>query len=104
MGRDTRALAKQQHMPNVKNQRMKPHTVATGVALLYLLACLCIQAAGFEGSWGGFLTFILAAPFSYLSLVISQYMGVKWLFVGLNALWWYALVRLFYFVKNKKSR
>lgn len=30
-------------------------------------------------------------------------MGGKWLFMGMNALWWYALVRLFYFVKNKRS-
>ncbi len=82
---------------------MKPHTAATGAALLYLLIGLCIQLAGFEGSWGGLLAFMLAAPFSYLSLVISRYMGGPWLFIGLNALWWYALVRLFYFAKNKRS-
>lgn len=83
---------------------MKPHAVATGMALLYLLVCLCIQAAGFEGSWGGLLTFMLAAPFSYLSLLISQQIGGQWLFMGLNALWWYALVRLFYCIKNKRGR
>ena len=83
---------------------MKPHSTAVFFALLYLLVCLCIQLMGFEGSWGGFLTFLLALPFSLLSLVATRYMGGEWLFIGLNALWWYALVRLFYLVKGKRGR
>ena len=83
---------------------MKPHSTAVFFALLYLLVCLGIQLMGFEGSWGGFLTFLLALPFSLLSLIATRYMGGEWLFIGLNALWWYALVRLFYFVKGKRGR
>lgn len=83
---------------------MKPHSTAVFFALLYLLVCLCIQLMEFEGSWGGFLTFLLALPFSLLSLIATRYMGGEWLFIGLNALWWYALVRLFYLVNGKRGR
>jgi len=66
-------------------------------AIGYLFVCFVISGFQFEGSWGGFFCFLLALPFSILSMAILKYIGGSFiLFLILNAIWWYFLVKLIY--------
>jgi hypothetical protein len=77
----------------------KSNIVGLGFAAAYLLICFGILGLHFEGSWGGFLCFLLAAPFSFLSIVVSNYLGGSYaLFLILNAIWWYFLGKLLFFL------
>lgn len=61
-------------------------------SLLYGLFSLIILNADIEGSWGGFILFILALPFSFISLLISNYFNNfigNLLFILINMLWYY---------------
>ncbi len=69
-------------------------------SLSYFFVCLIIGGFSFEGSWGGFLYFILAMPFSIISLKITNYIGGMPLFIFLNAIWWYVAVRLLIFIRD----
>jgi hypothetical protein len=76
----------------------KSRITGFGFSALYLLACFIIWILQFEGSWGGFFCFLLAIPFSFLSIVISNYFGGSFIFfLILNAIWWYFLGWLLYF-------
>ena len=64
------------------------------LALIYLIASMVILGDSTEGSWGGFLLFVLAFPFSILSLFVSNYVNgplANWVFIFLNAIWWFLL-------------
>ena len=79
--------------------KIKNH-LALLASFSYLLACFIISGYNYEGSWGGFLYFVLALPFSIISLMISNYIGGMPLFIVLNAIWWYVAFRLFSIIKN----
>jgi hypothetical protein len=82
----------------------KPNLFAIGFAIGYLLICLYISSLGFEGSWGGFFMGVLALPFSILSGVIAKYVGGFPVFLILNALGWYLMVRLFCYIYMNHRR
>jgi len=82
----------------------KPNIIGICFAIGYLFACLIASNFPSEGGWNGFLCFILAFPFSILSAVISSYIGESFgIFLILNSLWWYFLIRLFYYIKDKSK-
>lgn len=78
----------------------KSNLLAFSAAFIYFILCCLIKLVGFEGSWGGFLIFLLAIPFSFLSIIISKYIGGETSFILLNSFWWYFLVKILYLFKK----
>ena len=78
----------------------KSNLLAFSTAFIYIILCCLIKLISFEGSWGGFLIFLLAIPFSFLSIIISKYTGGETLFILLNSFWWYFLVKILYLFKK----
>ena len=71
---------------------MKKNKLGLIFSLSYGLLSLIIMNIDIEGSWGGFILFILAFPFSFASLLVSNcfnnFIG-NLLFIFINMLWWY---------------
>jgi len=80
----------------------KANVIAICFAVGYLSMCLFIWSLHFEGSWGGMIMFLLALPFSVLSIVISNSIGGAPAFLIMNAIWWYFLIRLIFYIKHRK--
>ena len=75
------------------------------LALIYLIASMVILGDSTEGSWGGFLLFVSAFPFSILSLFVSNYVNgplANGVFIFLNAIWWFLLGWLITKIFRKK--
>jgi len=68
----------------------KPNIIGICFAFIYLLICFALTNFEFDRSWGGgFLCFLLALPFSILSLGVLNYVGGKFIFFIIsNAIWW----------------
>ncbi|QEY25332.1 succinate dehydrogenase [Neisseria zalophi] len=75
------------------------------LSAIYGVIALIILGGNTEGSWDGFILFILAIPFSFLSIFITHYLNNilgNILFVFLNMLWWYFVGWLFTKIIHKK--
>lgn len=75
------------------------------LALLYLIVSIIIAVGDIEGIWGGFLLFASAFPFSILSLSVSNYLDsplAHFVFIFLNAIWWFLLGWLITKIFRKK--
>ena len=79
--------------------------LGTLLALLYITISIIILFSNTEGSWGSFLLFVSAFPFSILSLFVSNYVNgplANWVFIFLNAIWWFLLGWLITKIFRKK--
>jgi succinate dehydrogenase hydrophobic membrane anchor protein len=75
------------------------------LALLYLIVSIVVSVGDIEGSWGGFLLFASAFPFSILSLSVSKFLNnplAHFVFIFLNAIWWFLLGWLITKIFRKK--
>jgi hypothetical protein len=60
------------------------------LSALHLAAVLAVYQQHFEGSWGGFLLFLLDLPVSLLSFLPIGWN--QWFFFGvIGSLWWFAI-------------
>jgi len=90
---------------------MKPYRSKLGLifSLLYGMAAWIISVSPTEGSWNGFLLFVLALPFSIISLAITHFAN-RWLdntlplFILLNMAGWYAMGCLFSYFGRRKIK
>jgi len=76
----------------------------TGIcfALGYILICLISTDFQTTGSWNMMPWFMYAFPFSCLSIFMAYiFGGSSILFLILNAIWWFFLVKLFFYAKDK---
>lgn len=81
--------------------------LGTLLALLYIIISIIILFSNTEGSWGGFLLFVSALPFSILSLFVSSYLNgplANFVFIFLNTIWWFLLGWLFTKIFRKKLK
>lgn len=58
--------------------------MAAFAGLAYLVVAIVVSASGTEGSWGGFVLFLLALPLSIISLIVSGYFDSYLFFIILN--------------------
>ena len=93
-----------------KTKHLRISRVGVVLCTIYFVAFLAIALSRFEGSWGGFLLFVLSLPLSALILpaagalnVSSSAVNLAFLITGVA--WWYgvgyALERL---VSKRKHR
>jgi hypothetical protein len=83
----------------------KPHRTALGFAAACLAICFYTGGLHFEGSWGGMIPMLLAFPFSFLSIAVAHHVGGgQMAFLMMNAAWWYALVRLFHYARQRSRQ
>jgi hypothetical protein len=85
------------------------HLVGIYFAATYLLICVVIGILQIGGDGNIILMSLLAFPFSIFSSIVYIYLRtVSPDFIAasisliMNAIWWYFLGRLFYYVKNKR--
>jgi succinate dehydrogenase hydrophobic membrane anchor protein len=81
--------------------------LGTLLASLYLTTSIIILFINIEGSWGGFLLFASALPFSILSLFLSSYLNgplANFVFIFLNTIWWFLLGWLITKILRKKIK
>ncbi len=77
-----------------------------GVVLLVFHAAIVFIILGqkFEGSWGGFVLFVIDFPISLL-LMLLPFKWDQWVLFGIfGSLWWYILGVLITAIMRKKMR
>jgi hypothetical protein len=71
----------------------RPRINRLGLILLavHLAVVFWINMQNFEGSWGGFLIFLIDFPVSLLSFAFSGYVQFIYFMAVVGSIWWYAI-------------
>ena len=74
----------------MNKQNIISNIIGICLAFGYLFICYTVYNLQTEGSWGGFLCFLFALPFSIFSLIAINYIDGEFVFFYiLNAIWWW---------------
>lgn len=81
----------------------KPSFLGVVLSVAYLCLGLIVSVLEFEGSWGGMVMFLFALPFFIVSFILSSKMNDGgFLFVFMNACWWYLLGNAVHILKSRR--
>jgi hypothetical protein len=71
----------------------RPRINRLGIILLvvHLVVIFWITMQEFEGSWGGFLIFLIDFPVSVLSFAFSGYVQFIYFMAVVGSMWWYLI-------------
>src|SRR5262249_54736051 len=66
---------------------------SSALALSHVVFCFWVLGRHFEGSWGGFLIFLVDLPASVLALLISNIFGIRtdYVLLVVGTAWWFGV-------------
>jgi len=84
--------------------------VGSALALGHAVFYFTVMSRHFEGSWGGFLIFLVDFPASVLVLLLSNALGIRtdYALLAGGTAWWFCIgiliAKLFTFISKRVSR
>ena len=67
------------------------YIVGLTLASFHLLLCYWVFSSAAEGSWGGFIVYLVDLPFSIPMILVAQRLGGEATLIIGGTLWWFCL-------------